>query len=426
MASTRRRGSATGHPSSGSGAGPGALLEILRASNGLTTRELIDRSGLARATVESRLARLVAAGFVTRGVQDRRTGRPPRLFSFNESGAVVVAVDVAVNRTSVALANLSGEILATADSDIEVGAGPGLVLGDVASRLRHLLSREHFDPTLVMGVAIGVPSTVDLSGEMARPPASDMPGLRTQWANVRIAREVRAFLPALGMRSIPVVVDNRANCLALGVWRTSWPEARDLVVVSLDMSLACGIISNGGILRGAHGMAGDLAHIPDASSPVRCVCGQKGCASALASGQGIVRLLGERHVDVHAIGDILRLADAGDEQVIELLKSGARRLGIVVGSAISTLDPELVVLGGALVEGLPWMAEEIRQVALARVHPLVSAGTGVLGTPIDPAVGLVGAARLALAEALDPVQVDSVLDQGIVLPFSSGGRSRTG
>lgn len=405
--------------------GPGALLAMIRESGGMTTRELIAGSGLARATVESRLARLSAGGFVVQGVQDRTTGRPPRVFMLNETGGLLVAVDIGTARTAISVTDLSCKVIASAGFDMAVSAGPGLVLGEVATRLRQLIGRERLDPSLVMGVAIGVPDAVDLSGEMARPPLSDLPGLHTEWADVGIAREVRAFLPALGIRPIPVVVDNGANCLAQGEWLTSWPQTRNLLVLRLDMSLACGIISNGQVLRGANGLAGDLAHIPDEGSEVRCVCGRTGCAAAVASGQGIARLLGERGAAVRGADDLVRLAEAGDTEILELLHRGAHRLGVVVGAAISTLDPELVVVGGGLIEGLPGVADEIRRVALSQVHPLVAAHIAVLRSRMDPAVGLIGAAQLALEQALDPAQVDAALDRGVVLPLPGNGSVET-
>jgi glucokinase len=400
--------------------GPGALLALIRESGGLTTRELIARSGLARATVESRLAKLVSGGFVVQGVQDRGTGRPPRVFMLNEAGGLLAAVDIGPARTAISVTDLACKVLASTEFDIDVSAGPGLVLGEVASRLKQLLARERLEPGLMMGVAIGLPGAVDLSGEMARPPRADLPGVRTEWADVRVAREVRAFLPALGMRPVPVVVDNGANCLAQGEWLTSWPQTRNLLVVRLDMSLACGIISNGQLLRGANGMAGDLAHIPDERSEVRCTCGQNGCASAVASGQGIARLLGARGRELRSTRDLVRLADTGDREVLDLLRHGAHRLGVVLGTAISTIDPELVVLGGGLMEGLPNLAEEVRRVALSQVHPLVAAHTAVLNSQIAPAAALTGAAHLALDQALQPTQVDIALEEGLVLAMDAG------
>lgn len=395
--------------------GPGALLRMIRESGGLTTRELIAASGLARATVESRLARLVGAGFVIQSVRDRPKGRPPQVFLLNEAGGLLVSVLVGPTRTSLSLTDLGCRPLATVSFDADVTSGPGLVLGEVATRLRQLIAHQQVDPSLVMGLAVGVPGAVDLSGGLARPPLADLPGLRTEWADVHIAREVRAFLPALHVRQVPVVVDNTANFVALGEWLTSWPQARNLLVVSLDMTLACGIISNGQVLRGANGMAGDLGHIPDEASEIRCVCGQRGCAAAVASGEAVAKLLGDKGAGLKQSNDLVRLAQSGDAQTLELLRRGAHRLGVVVGSAISTLDPELVVIGGGLIEGLPSVADVVRRTALAQVHPVVAAHTAVLTTRMSAEVGIVGAARLAREEALSPAQVDGAIDVGLVL-----------
>ncbi len=402
--------STTGAP--GRSDGPGGLLALIRSMGGATRRDLMRVTHLARATVESRLDTLSGHGFVVSREVVGTTGRPPQMFEFNEGGGYLFCIDMGSSHTRLGISDLGGHLVAETSVDLDLAMGPGVALGKVGTLLREMVRTERIDPRLVMGVGVGVPSPVELTGHMVRLPFDGQASTLAPWTEMVISREIRAFLPALGVGDVPVEVDKDANNMAVGEWRTSWPEVRDLVVLKVGMTLSCGIVANSDIVRGAIGVAGDLGHIPDCSSDVLCRCGLRGCAEATASGRGIVRLLGPGADDVRTSRELVRLQRSGRQDVAELMQQAGRRLGVLVGSAISTLNPQLVVVGGNLAEGNDLLLDEIRSVALARVHPLTAASTSIIGSRISDEAGLYGAAHLALRRVLDPASVDLAIDQG--------------
>ncbi|GAB76937.1 Sugar kinase of the NBD/HSP70 family, may contain an N-terminal HTH domain [Austwickia chelonae] len=412
--SIRRAGAIRPRTGLRSEVGPGALLAVIRESGGLTRRDLIDMTGFARATVESRLDALLGSGLIVeRARQGGSGGRPPKVFSFNEQAGYLLSVVLGSSHTRIGVSDLGCRTVALEDLDVDMSAGPGVVLGAVGTRLRRMLEQRGIEPRTVLGVGVGVPSPVELGGRMARPPErgglSDLGG---QWADVVIAREIMAFLPGLGVEAVPVVVDKDANIMALGEWRTTWPDVRDLIVFKVGITLACGIVANACVVRGVGGIAGDLGHVPDPASDVRCRCGQSGCAEAVASGEAIRRALGERGRGLKRGRDIVELLHAGDPEVAEHVVRAGRHIGRVIGDAISTLNPELVVVGGTLAEDNPLLIDSIRSVAASRVHPLAAASTQIVASTIKEDTGVIGAALLALEEALDPVVVDAMVGAG--------------
>lgn len=412
--SIRRAGALRPRPGLRAEVGPGALLAVIRTAGEVTRRDLIDMTGFARATVETRLDGLLGSGLIVESArQGGAGGRPPKVFSFNESAGYLLSVVVGVSHTRIGVCDLGCRVVAHEDLDVDMAAGPGVVLGSVGTRLRRLLEHCAIDPSTVLGVGVGVPSTVELGGRMARPPErGSLSDLGGQWADVVFAREIMAFLPGLGVQGVPVVVDKDANIMALGEWRTTWPDVRDLIVFKVGTTLACGIVANARVVRGVGGLAGDLGHVPDPTSDVRCRCGQFGCAEAVASGEAIRRALGKRGEALTRSRDIIDLLRAGDPEVAEHVVRAGRRLGGVIGDAIATLNPELVVVGGTLAEDNPLLIDSIRSVAASRVHPLAAASTQIVSSTIKDDAGLIGAAELALEEALDPAVVDSMVASG--------------
>ncbi|MGB7982541.1 MAG: ROK family protein [Candidatus Nanopelagicales bacterium] len=400
--------------------GPGAVLSLIRERGGATRRDLLLATNLARATIESRLDRLVAHGFVVAREVPIAAGRPPQMFHFNHAGGYLLCIDMGSTQTRLGITDLSGRLSAYVSADLDLSMGPGVALGKVGTLLRTMIRKERIDPGLVMGVGVGVPSHVELTGHMVRPPFEAQATTLASWTGMVISQEIRAFLPALGIGAVPVAVDKDANIMALGEWREAWPEVRDLIVLKVGMSISSAIVANSRIVRGAIGLAGDLGHIPDPTSDLVCSCGQRGCADTIASGRGISKLLGDSVGPIHASADLRRLQDSGRPEVIALVKQAGQHLGVLIGIGIAALNPQLVVVGGGLAENNALLLDEIRTVALSRVHPLTAATTNIVAAQISAASGLYGAAHLVLREVLDPSAVDQAIERGMKLSVHQG------
>lgn len=395
--------------------GPGALLGVIRELKSPSRRDLIAATGLARATVESRVERLLASQWVVEREVESSTGRPPRALSFNHDGGFVLCLDIGSLQTRVGIADLGCNMVAATVMDMDITQGPGRVLGEAATALKRLLAHLNIPPELVLGVGVGVPSPVEVTGQMTRPPASGVSSLTSAWESMSIAREILAFLPAMGIREVPVAVDKDANLMALGEWRTSWPGVRDLIVVKMGMHISCGIVANGRILRGAAGVAGDLEHIPNSDSPVICRCGQPGCLEATSSGQAISRDLGPAAAGIRQGRDIVVRMQAGDPPVRRLVLDAGRRIGAMLATAMSVLNPDLVVIGGSVAQDNPELLDELRSSALNRVQPVTAISARIVTSSIKKEAGLVGAAHLVLELVTEPAAVDAAIDAGVVL-----------
>jgi glucokinase len=256
----------------------------------------------------------------------------------------------------------------------------------------------------VVAIGIGMAGLVDVrTGVLLMTP-------NLVWRNLPLAEHVRdAF-------DVPVTVDNDATAAAWGESRLGASRGyENSLFVGVGTGIGGGIVMGGRIVRGAHGLAGEIGHVIVEPGGPPCGCGNRGCWEQVASGLAIERA-GGRAAQDHPDSEIARLADgdpgrvtgelvteaarAGDAVAIRIVAEVGRRLGEGVAGLVNILDPEIVVIGGG--------ASEAGEILLAPLRTAFAAsleGADVRPeVPIVPAslgndAGAIGAALLALEAA---------------------------
>jgi glucokinase len=211
---------------------------------------------------------------------------------------------------------------------------------------------------------------------------------------------------------IPVIVDNDANVAAWGEFchgaLRGHPHS---LLITLGTGVGGGIISNGRLLRGAHGFAAEVGHWQFDPAGAKCACGEVGHWEAMASGTALGRIGRERAragdapgILARAGGDPERVtgvvvgdsAQAGEADGLAIIDEFAHTVALGLAGLANILDPELIVVSGGLVELgdallVPMRAAFEGHLEGAPHRPEVSIIAGELGD----AAGVVGAAALA-------------------------------
>lgn len=253
----------------------------------------------------------------------------------------------------------------------------------------------------VAAVGIGAAGMVDLDGVLRFAP-------NVAWREVPLAGLVGG---ALG---IPAHADNDANVAAWGEFRFGAGRgSRDMLLLTVGTGIGGGIVSEGRLIRGAHGFAAEVGHIIVEPGGPPCGCGNHGCWEQVASGRAIDRLgRATAARDASSLlatlagGDpeavrgthVTEAARRGDPAAVETLAEVGRRLGQGIAGLVNVLDPDVVVIGGGAAATGDLLLDPARQAFRAAVEgrahrpdvPIVEAALG------DDA-GVVGAADLALA-----------------------------
>jgi predicted NBD/HSP70 family sugar kinase len=379
----------------------GGVLRLIREGRAVTRTDVMDVTGLSRSTVMQRLGVLLSAGLLIEAPEAGPSsgGRRPAALSFNERMGVVLAADLGAGHGRLAVCDLAGESLAEREEPIRIADGPEAVLEWVVGRFEALLTETGRGRDDVLATAIGVPGPVDIdSGRPMNPPL--MPG----WDGHPIARHVSERFGA------PTLLERDVNAMALGEHRRHWRDLPHLVFVKAATGIGAGIISDGELLRGTHGRAGDIGHIRAIrQSDVECSCGNRGCVAVLASGGALVRQLSEAGFDVASPADVVELVRGGHAVPMNHVREAGRVLGAALAAVVSVVAPTVIVIGGELADASEPLLAGIRESVYQRASALATRELRILTSRLGPRAGVVGATTLALEHVLEPANVDALL-----------------
>jgi len=376
------------------------VFALLRDGRAWTRAELAQTTGLARSTVAARVEELMRLGFVAPvGGGASTGGRPPSLFSLNPRARVVAGVDVGATHVAVALADLSGEVLGTVSTPLEVAEGPEAVLSWAAASVSLLLGRHGRSGTELAAIGIGLPGPVQhATGRPTNPPI--MPG----WDRYDVPARMQQDHP------VPVLIDNDVNIMALGEQRAAFPEVQDLVFVKVATGIGSGLISGGALQRGAQGTAGDLGHVrvPGADD-VQCRCGNTGCLEAVAAGPALVSALNAVGVAAEKPQDVVDCVRAGDLAAIRVVRQAGRNIGDVLATLVNLTNPAVVVIGGRMAGAGEHLLAGVREVVYRRSMPLATEHLRIVPSKAADSAALGGAVAMAVEHVLSPEQIESAV-----------------
>jgi glucokinase len=215
------------------------------------------------------------------------------------------------------------------------------------------------------------------------------------WAPNLWGREFHPLRDALEKRlGIPVSAgSDRAASVLAEQWLGAAAGLRNVVFVAVGTGIGVGVMADGWVVEGAHGAAGAagwmLAGVP--WKPEYAACG---AWESEAAGPAVARRAGMASAEA-----VAEAARAGDANALEALRETADHLAAGIANLIAVLDPEMVVLGGGVMQAADLMLERIRRQALGWTQPIAVASVRIEKTALGEEAGLLGAARLAwLAE----------------------------
>jgi predicted NBD/HSP70 family sugar kinase len=379
------------------GTSAGAILELVRSGQVRTRRELQDLTGISRSTLALRMTQLVGAGYLLEtGQVAGATGRPARILSFDEASQLVLAVDLGATHAHLAVIDAGGRMLAEASSEIKIDSGPDEVLRGVTKRIFELLARSGRDLSEVAGAGVGIPGPVRFSTRRPNQPPL-MPG----WHDYPVADRLG---DALG---VPVFLDNDANLMGLGEMRERYPTSPSVLFVKVGTGIGAGVILGGKPERGIAGGAGDIGHIRMGSEYTRqCTCGAIGCLATEASGGAIARELTEAGSVASSTSDVTRLLAAGNPLAIDLVTRAGHLLGEVLATSVALLNPEVLVLGGAIPASSGHFLQAVRESIFARTVPLATRELVITTSALGSDAAVHGARHMVIEQAFSADAID--------------------
>lgn len=326
------------------------ILQVIRKQGPVSRIELAAITGCSIGTVSNHVRTLIAKGLVIeteKGVSSG--GRKPVQLMINPDKAYTFSIEIEVNQIKVVMFDLEIKVAMKSIIPITHKDSYTDTIQQIFSEMDRMIEKKNLKLANLLGIGVAVPGLIDkVKGILEFAP-------NLGWQNVHIATIFKQKY------DLPIVLNNEAKAAAIGERGFIYPKINNMVFVSINEGIGCGIFINGNLYRGASGNAGEFGHITiDTSGPV-CHCGNRGCWETVASESYIVN----KYLELPGSNKLLtkkeiyQLGKNGDQRVIELFTETGRNIGIGLVNIINGLSPELIVIGGGIVEIKDYIYKEI-------------------------------------------------------------------
>jgi glucokinase len=316
----------------------------------------------------------------------------------------VLGVDLGGTKILAGIFNHTLECIGTAKLSTKSQRGVDKVIERIARCAQDAVDEADLTMKQVAGIGIGAPGAVDFdAGRVIFAP--NMEG----WKDVPLKKSLEKLL------DVPVYVENDCNIAALGVHAAELKsKPKSMVGIFVGTGIGGGIIVNGELFSGFGHTAGEIGHMVLEVSGPKCGCGNKGCLEALASRTAIFQqikagvkdgqktilteMLGDDLEDLRS-GDLRKAIRRGDKFVDRVVESAAEYIGIATANLVNILNPEVVVLGGGVIEALAdEMMSVITETARDYAMPGSMEGVEIIPSKLGDSAGITGGAVLARKE----------------------------
>jgi predicted NBD/HSP70 family sugar kinase len=321
----RLRPSAKVLPEHARGHNRALVMQTLFASGAMSRADIARATGLTRVSISDLVASLIADNLIVEvGLRESaRPGKPATLIDINRDEFQIVGLDLSDTRVfRGAVLTLDGDIVVARDVALEGAKGDEAIAKAVglAEALLALTSVE------VLGVGVGSPGIVDVSGVVRSAP-------NLQWKDVDLQGAIER------VAQVPVLVANDANAAVLAEYSFGG-GASDLMLVKVSQGVGAGLLVGGQLMFGSRFAAGEIGHVVvGTDGGPECACGKRGCLEAWLA---VPHLRGL--IDAAEAAGLP--ADETDARRAEILAAAGLRLGISLAAIVGALNLSEIVLSG--------------------------------------------------------------------------------
>jgi predicted NBD/HSP70 family sugar kinase len=300
--------------------------------------------------VSNHVRTLIKKGFVIetkKGISSG--GRKPIQLMINPHKAYIFSIEIEVNQIKIVMFDLEIKVITKSIIPITYKDDYQKTLEQVFFEMDKMREEKNLKLDNLLGIGVAVPGLIDKEKGILE----FAPNLG--WKNVYILKIFKDKF------NLPVILDNEAKAAAIGEREFIYPKMDNMVFISINEGIGCGVILNGELYRGASGNAGEFGHIIIDTNGPECHCGNRGCWETLASESYIVnRYLKSSNSNKELTKEkIYQLGKNGDKKIIEIFNEAGKNIGVGLVNIVNGLSPELLVIGGGIVEIKDYVYEEI-------------------------------------------------------------------
>lgn len=343
------------------------VVNTVRRHSSISRIEIAGLTGLSQSTITGLTQELLTQGLIKETHESGATssrGRPRVKIALNPTAGYVVGVKLSLHQLHCAVTNFCGEVLHSLILPFNGGQPPEYAADIVETAVRRCLVDAKVPNERVLGLCVGIPGYVSHEDGFC------------YWSPVFNKRDV-PFSNILRERfDWQCFVENDANLITLAEhWFGKGKDKDNFAVVTVEHGIGMGLITNGKLYRGAHGIGPEFGHSKVVFDGRPCRCGQTGCVEAYASDYAILREV-DPYFSLESyntnpqsfhpmIEHLTENAHRGDAEIRKEIEDAGRWLGRAIGNLIAIMNPATIFLTGAGMRAGAMLTDPAREEAAA-------------------------------------------------------------
>ena len=327
------------------------MLSAIVGCESISVGEIAEKCNLSIPTASKFIDELVESGIIIDlGQRHKQGGRKPNMYAPNPAIGYFVGVDLRNHTAQIGVMDFGGNLIFKSDR-FAFGLERSNAFNHICTAIDTELKNSGIDPQDIIAYTFSVPGRVNTNTGESFNYFTEVKGSLRE-----------AFKERLGAE---VYIDNDSRVMCYGEYvHSKLADFSNMLYINLSWGLGMGMILDGKLYYDHTGFSGELGHIPIFDNEIFCRCGKKGCLETEASGNAMLRILQIKHAagaqsvlspkiernEKITTQDFIDAVDSGDMLMIEILEEVGTSLGKGIAAMINVLNPQLVVLGGALAQ----------------------------------------------------------------------------
>jgi len=293
---------------------------------------------------------------------------------------MTIGLDIGGSKINGILLDQKKEVINKKKIEVASNKNKEKILAQIFNCIKVLLPEEN----LVEGVGVGVPGPINLKQQRVLNPPN-LTGLKNSYLSREIENKFK----------IETVLDNDTSCFSLAESVLGAGKGKRVVIgITLGTGVGGGIIINNKIFQGSDDSAGEIGHMIIEKDGRKCSCGNKGCLEAYASGSGIVKTANQLGIKTNQPEQILKLAEQGDKQGLEVYKITGEYLGIALANLVNLINPDMIIIGGGIASAGNLLLDPAIEVMQKNILSPLAKNTEVVPAELGEDAGAIGAGLL--------------------------------
>lgn len=313
--------------------------------------------------------------------------------------AYAIGIDLGGTKVLSALIDkTTGKVVASVKKKTKKDKGPNKILEKIVESIQELIDDKHVEKGSIESIGIGAAGQVDRKNGIL------LAASNLDCFNVPLKQIIEDEF------SIPTYVGNDVEIATLGELKFGAGKGyQNLVCVFVGTGVGSGIVRDGELYQGATGTAGEIGHIVVDYGGRQCGCGAMGCLEAYASRSAIEKRItgalkkGRNSIILDYIEDgkpisssmIRKSLEQGDELVTQALDEASEYLSAGLASVINFINPELIILGGGLIDAIDYFYDKTILKAHVKALPVPASKIEFKKAELGDFSGVIGAAFLS-------------------------------